>query len=35
MINSQRSDIERNKLIENVKSIGIVEIFKQNKRIII
>ena len=30
---SQRSDIERNKLIENDKRIGIDEIIKQNKRI--
>ena len=34
MMKSQRSNIERNKLIEDGKRIGIDEIIKQNERII-
>ena len=33
MMKSQRSNIERNKLIEDDKRIGIDEIIKQNERI--
>ena len=33
MMKSQRSNIERNKLIEDDKRIGIDEIIKQNERV--
>ena len=31
MMNSQRSDVEKNKLIEEVKEVGINEVIKHNQ----